>query len=445
MTVIVRFAPSPTGYLHVGNLRPALVNWLFARKMGGKLILRFDDTDTERSRPEFEEGIREDLTWLGLDWDESFRQQDRFALYEEAKQKLIADGRLYPCYETSEELEIKRKMLASRGKPPVYDRAALKLTDEQKRAYEAEGRKPHYRFLLEDREVVWDDLIRGKQSINPSHISDPVLVRADGIPLYTLSSTVDDGLSRITHILRGEDHVSNTPVQIQIFEALGYTPPQFSHNALLQMAGGKLSKRKGGGEIRGLRETGYEVMAVNSLLARLGTSDPIEIFSTMDELVTQFDIQKFGRASATYDEAELARLNEKYLAHLSFADAKPRLIALGMTEADEAFWLGIRGNLTLLADAQIWWEILHQPLAAQQEEVAFTTQTAALLPAGLWDEAAYKAWIEQIKAATGRKGKELFMPLRLALTGREDGPDLKDVFRLIDPQKARLRLEGNVA
>lgn len=445
MTVIVRFAPSPTGYLHVGNLRPAIINWFFARKMGGKFILRMDDTDTERSLPEYETGIREDLTWLGLNWDAEFRQQDRFAIYEEAKQKLITSGRLYACYETAEELEVKRKMMASRGKPPVYDRAALKLTPEQKAAYEAEGRKPHYRFLLEDKEVAWDDLIRGQQRINPSHNSDPVLIRADGIPLYTFCSTVDDGTMGITHILRGEDHVSNTAVQIQIFEALGYQPPQFAHNALLQMAGGKLSKRKGGGDIKGLREAGYEPMALKSLLARLGTSDAIEIVADTQTLIDQFDIKKFGRAAANYDEAELARLNEKLIGQMHYADAKPRLVALGLNEVTEDFWLAIRGNLETLNDAAAWWQILHQPLAARSEDVDFTSQAADMLPSGVWNEESYHVWINQVKESTGRKGKELFMPLRRALTGREDGPELPKIFTLIEQDKAIARLKGKAA
>lgn len=444
MKPIVRFAPSPTGYLHAGNIRMAIINWLFAHKNGGKFILRMDDTDTERSRPEFETAIQEDLTWLGLNWDDYFRQQDRFARYDEAKQQLIANGRLYPCYETADELEVKRKMLASRGKPPVYDRASLNLTAEQKATYEAEGRKPHYRFLLEDKFVEWNDLVRGPQKINPANNSDPVLVRADGVPLYTLSSTVDDCDSGITHILRGEDHVSNTAVQSQIFEALGHTPPQFGHNALLQMADGKLSKRKGGGDIKGLREAGYEPMAINSLLARLGSSDSIEAFAKMDELIAHFDISKFGRAAATYDENELARLNEKLIAHTSFAAAQPRLAALGIT-ADETFWNGIRGNLPMFADAKTWWEILHQPITPPADEVEFTRKAAELLPTGTWDEVSYKAWVEAVKEATGRKGKELFMPLRRALTGREDGPEMPKLFSLIEPQKAQARLMGVAA
>jgi glutamyl-tRNA synthetase len=445
MTVLVRFAPSPTGYLHVGNVRTALINWLFARKQGGQFLLRFDDTDAERSTVAYEDAIREDLQWLGLNWDRSFRQRDHFAQYEEAKQKLIANGRLYPCYETAEEIEIKRKMLVSRNKPPIYDRAALQLTRQQIADYEAEGRKPHYRFKLDNRAIEWNDLIRGKVSINPAHISDPVLIREDGVFLYTLASTVDDSNIGITHVLRGEDHVTNTAVQVQIFEALGYAAPQFAHNALLQMKDGKLSKRKGGGDVRTLRSEGYEPMAVNSLLARLGTSDPTEAFTDMSALIEQFDISKFGRAAANYDETELVRLNEKVLQELSFDAVKDRLLALGVTKADAAFWEGIRTNIKKLADAKSWWEILHQPITPANDDPELTTLSASLLPPTPWTKESYQQWIEQVKNQSGRKGKQLFMPIRLALTGREDGPELADVFRLIEPEKARLRLSGKAA
>ena len=441
MSVHVRFAPSPTGFLHVGNLRTALINWLFARRHGGLFTLRFDDTDVERSRPEYEAAIREDLQWLGLGWDRSFRQQDRMTDYATAKNKLIASGHLYPCFETADELEIKRKMLASRGKPPIYDRAALKLSRAEIAALQAEGKRPHYRFKLEDRAIEWQDLIRGAVSINAAHISDPVLVREDDVPLYTLSSTVDDGENAVTHILRGEDHVSNTAVQIQIFQALGYEVPQFAHNALLQMKDGKISKRKGGAEIAALREDGIEPMAVNSLLARLGTSDPVEVFGSLGELVQQFDIGKFGRSAALYDEAELLRLNEKLLQELPFAAVQERLAP----EMDEAFWLGIRGNIRQLSEAQGWWDILHSPLRAPEENVEFTRRAEQLLPQGSWTAEAYRAWIDNLKEQTGAKGKELFMPLRLALTGRLDGPELVEVFQLIEPEKARARLRGEAA
>lgn len=444
MTVLVRFAPSPTGLLHVGNVRTALINWLFARKSGGQFLLRFDDTDTDRSKTEYEQGIRDDLLWLGLGWDREFRQQDRMDLYEVAKNKLIKSGRLYACYETADELEIKRKMMASRGKPPIYDRAALKLTKDQIAEYEEEGRKPHWRFKLDDTDIEWDDLIRGPQKIRPTNISDPVLVREDGVPLYTLSSTVDDGETGTTHILRGEDHVTNTAVQIQIFEALGYTPPLFAHNALLQMKDAKLSKRTGeGGTVVGLRKDGYEPMAVNSLLARLGTSDAIEAFADMNALIEQFDISKFGRAAANYDEGELERLNHIVLGMRHFKDVQKRLKELGLDTIDEAFWNSIRANLTKLDDIKDWWQILKEPITPiiETDDADYCEQAATVID----NVESFKEWTDQLKEQTGRKGKALFMPLRKALTAREDGPELPHLFDLLPREIAQQRLRGVAA
>ncbi|NBO19602.1 MAG: glutamate--tRNA ligase, partial [Proteobacteria bacterium] len=332
MTITVRFAPSPTGYLHVGNMRTALVNWLFVRKQGGRFILRIDDTDTERSRPEYTAAIREDLQWLGLRWDEEVHQSARFERYALAAEKLRAMGRLYACYETPDELDIQRKMLASRGLPPIYNRAGLKLTDEQKAAYESQGRRPHYRFLLEDAQVGWDDLIRGNTQFRATHMSDPVLLREDGVPVYTLASVVDDGEMAITHVIRGEDHVSNTAVQIQLYEALGFAVPQFAHMALLKTKEGELSKRIGGNDIRALREAGILPMAVNSLLARIGTSDAVEAVAELDTLAQHFDFSRFGRAPANYDVAELEKLNQKLLHRLPF-----EAVAAQIPFADEGF------------------------------------------------------------------------------------------------------------
>jgi len=301
MTISVRFAPSPTGYLHVGNVRTALVNWLFVRKAGGKFVLRIDDTDVERSKAEFTDGIREDMRWLGLVWDEEVHQSSRFDRYALAAEALRAQGRLYACYETPEELDVQRKMLASRGLPPIYNRAALKLTDAQKQQYEAEGRRPHYRFLLNDAQVGWHDLIRGETQFRATHMSDPVLLRGDGVPVYTLASVVDDGEMQISHVIRGEDHVSNTAVQIQLYEALGYAVPQFAHMALLKTKEGELSKRVGGNDIRALRDAGILPMAINNLLARIGTSDAVEAVAELETLATSFDFSRFGRAPANYD------------------------------------------------------------------------------------------------------------------------------------------------
>lgn len=437
----VRFAPSPTGYLHVGNVRTALVNWLFARATGGEFLLRLDDTDAERSKLEFETAIREDMLWLGLSWDHEARQTDRLENYRAAAETLKAAGRLYPCYETAEELEIKRKMAASRGKPPIYDRSSLKLTDAEKQAFEKQGRKPHWRFLLREEDIKWDDLIRGDTKFHGSHLTDPVLIREDGVPLYTFASVVDDGELNITHIIRGEDHVSNTAVQVQIFEALGFALPKFGHLALIKTKDGELSKRLGSGSIRDLRGSGFEAMAITSLLARIGTSDPVEAFMSLPELAASFDLNKFGRAPATYDMEELQRLNGKIVGGLEFAAVRDRLPA----GADAAFWNSVRYNLHSVGEAKDWWELLHAAVTPVVSDPAYTAQAAALLPPEPWNADTWPAWTNAVKTATGRKGKELFMPLRLALTGREDGPELKTLLPLIGREKAEKRLMGVAA
>jgi len=432
----VRFAPSPTGYLHVGNVRTALVNWLFAKKNGGHFMLRIDDTDTERSKAEYEDAIKKDLSWLGITWDSLVKQSDRFDRYTLATEMLKKIGRLYACFETAEELDVQRKMLASRGLPPIYKRA----TEEQKKKHEAEGRKPHWRFLLNEEEIVWDDLIRGQAHFKATHMSDPVLVREDGVPLYTLASVVDDGELGATHVIRGEDHVSNTAVQIQIYKALGYAVPTFAHMALLKTKDGELSKRLGGNDIRSMREAGILPMAINSLLGKIGTSDAVEAFADMQQLVDSFNFKKFGRAPANYDAAELEKLNEKMLHQLPFSAVKEKL-----PFADETFWNSVRTNLKSLADAKIWWDILNGLAVrslqfADKEEKEFLAQAAALLPPEPWDESTYDAWMAAVKPTTTRKGKELFMPIRKALTGLEHGPELKKLLPLLGAEKTRARL-----
>ena len=438
----VRFAPSPTGFLHVGNVRTALINWLFARKLGGQYLLRIDDTDQERSEERFEEAIREDLSWLGLDWDSEKRQSSRMERYELAKQQLIDSGRLYACYDTPEELEFRRKMQVSRGKPPIYDRAGLQLTDEQKTAYAQEGRQPHWRFLLKDEDIEWDDLVRGRVHFHGTHVSDPVLIRADGVPLYTLSSVVDDGEMNITHIVRGEDHVSNSAVQVQLFEALGFSVPQFAHTALLTGAQGKLSKREGGGDIRSLREAGIFPLSINSLLARIGTSDAVELAENMQELIDGFDFTKMGRSAAQFDEEELKRLNIRMLHTLPLEQIRDQL----EVTIDESFWLAVRENIESLTEVKDWWELIYQPITPDISDADYCSQAAELLPSeGEWNEQSWQAFTGRVKETTGRKGKELFMPLRLALTARTDGPDLGTVFHLLGREKARRRLLGEAA
>jgi glutamyl-tRNA synthetase len=445
MSVTVRFAPSPTGRLHAGNIRTALLNWMFAQQRGGRLLLRLDDTDRERSTEEFANGIREDLTWLGLAWDREVKQSDRFAIYDAAVEKLKASGRLYPAYETQDELELKRKRQLARGRPPVYDRAALKLTDADREKLESAGQTPHWRFKLETRDVVWNDLIRGEQHVDAASLSDPVLVRADGTYLYTLPSVVDDVDLGITHVVRGEDHVANTAPQIQLFEALGAEPPAFGHhNLLVGPEGQALSKRERALSIQGLREEGLEPLAVASYAATIGTSDAIAPHANLHELVVHFSFGKMSRAPARFDVAELRALNAKLLHALPYDAVAPRLQDMGIKDG-EAFWLAVRSNLAVLSDAGAWWQVVKGPLQPVITDVALCEQAAMLLPPEPWDESTWERWAADVKQATGIKGKALFQPLRLALTGREHGPELKLLLPLVGRERALARLKGKTA
>lgn len=408
-------------------------------------MLRMDDTDLVRSTPEYARAIEEDLAWLGLTWDVFARQSDRLERYESVKQKLLADGRLYPCYETQEELEIKRKMQMSRGLPPLYDRAALKLTTEQKAAFAAEGRAPHYRFLLEHSPIEWQDLIRGHTRFEGRHLSDPILVREDSSMTYILSSVIDDIDFAVSHIIRGEDHVSNTAIQVQIFQALAAALPVFAHLALIKTKEAEISKRSGGFDIRQLRASSIEPMVINSLLAKIGTAHTPEVRSNLEALAAEFDIAAFGRAPANYDEADLIRLNHKYLATLAFSDVKPQLQALGLHEVDESFWLSVRANLNRLSDIIEWWDICQNALEPTDEDAEFLLSARNLLPEGHWDESTWGQWTASIRDVTGKSGKHLFMPLRKALTGKEHGPELKTLLPLIGRDKVENRLQGKKA
>ena len=442
--VVTRFAPSPTGLLHVGNIRAALHNWLLARRHGGRFVLRIDDTDAARSEERFVDAIRADLAWLGLDADAEVRQSERFALYETHFDALVAAGRLYPAYETAQELDLKRKVQLGRGLPPVYDRAALALSDAARRALEADGVRPHWRFRLDhDAPIAWDDAIRGPQRFDPAAIGDPVVRRADGTWLYMLPSAIDDATLGITHVVRGEDHVSNTAVQLQMFAALGAAPPAFAHAALLTGAEGKLSKRLGSLGVDHFRAAGIEPQAIRALLARLGTSDPVEPLPDMAPLVAGFDPARFGRAPARFDEGELAQLNQRIVHQLPFDAVADRLPA-GM---DAAGWAAIRPNVATVAEAADWWGVVEGPVAVPPvvEDRAFLAR-AAVLAAGVdWSGDPWRALTAALKAETGRKGRALFLPLRLALTGRDHGPDMAALLPLIGAARAIARLEAAAA
>ncbi len=440
MSVVVRFAPSPTGYLHVGNARPALLNWLFARKTGGRFILRLDDTDTSRGTQEYAEAIEQDLKWLGLDWDETFKQTDRTALYEAAAEKLKASGRLYPCFESEAELQAKRDYRVKRGQAPIYDRAMLKLTPEQREKAEAGGKSPHWRFKLSNFSVSWPDLVLGKREVKLTAVSDPVLIRADGTFLYTFTSVVDDIDKHVTHVLRGEDHITNTGVQLDIIDALGANKSRFSfaHFPLLTAGdGAKLSKRTDSISLRSLRADGVEPGAITAYLARLGSSsDPT--LMPLAEMAKDFDFSRFSHSSAKFDIGQLLALNRKLLHTIPFADVASRL----PHGATEAFWLAVRGNLDLLAEARGYWDVVAGTIVPPviEGESEYLKAALDLLPAEPWDMSVWTVWTDAIKAATDRKGKALFMPLRLALTGEEHGPELKALLPLMGRTRAAQRL-----
>jgi len=446
MTAKVRFAPSPTGRLHVGNIRTGLINWLFASGQGGVFVLRIDDTDLERSTKDYEDGIEADLTWLGMTWGERYNQSARFAIYDAAVERLKASGRLYPCYEKPEELDLRRKVQLSRGLPPIYDRAGLKLTDEDRAKLEAEGRKPHWRFKLEGRRVTWEDLARGHSEVDTASMSDPVLIREDGGYLYTLPSVVDDIDIGITHVIRGEDHVTNTGAQIEIFEALGAVPPSFAHTTLLVGADGLgLSKRIGSLSMLELRQQGYEPLAVISHLARIGTSDPLEPAASIEALAGDFAFGKMAHRAARWDPEDLSKVNAAILHAMLYDEAKQRLADLS-SDLGEAFWLAVRQNLTLFGDVAGWASVISGAVtpAVADEDRPVVEAALDLLPATI-DGSTWSAWTGEVKARTGAKGRGLFMPLRRALTGMDHGPDMAAILPLIGREKAARRLAGETA
>ena len=445
MTVVTRFAPSPTGHLHVGNVRAALHNWLLAKRHGGRFLLRIDDTDAERSREEYVDAIRADLAWLGIIPEAEARQSERFAIYEDAFARLADAGRVYPCWETPQELELKRKVAMGRGLPPVYDRAALDIPELERMRRIATGDMPHWRFLLDhDRPIAWEDGIRGPQRFDPAQISDPVVRRADKSWLYMLPSVIDDVDMGVTDVLRGEDHVSNTAAQVQMFAALDAPLPRFAHEALLTGTEGKLSKRLGSLGVAHFREIGIEPAALVALLARLGTSDPVDPALGADALAEAFDLSHFGRAPARFDETELERVNAAVvhaLPHEAVADRLPG----GM---DAAAWDAVRPNLSHVVEAAEWWRVITGPVSPSplsDEDRGYVSDAADVL-AGDWSDTPWQTLTGTLKASTGRKGKALFLPLRQALTGMDHGPDMATLLPLIGhgPAVERLRAAGTV-
>ena len=435
MSVVVRFAPSPTGLIHIGNARTLMLNWLMRVKHGGKFILRFDDTDAARSKAEYKEAISADLAWLGVVPDLVEHQSHRFDIYAAAAEKLKAAGRLYACYETAEELDGRRKRQMARGLPPVYDRASLTMAEAEK-----EGRVPHWRFLLSQKPVVWNDLIRGRQEIDTSSLSDPVLIREDGTWLYTLPSVVDDIELGVSHVIRGEDHVTNTAVQIEIFEALAGSSPLFAHHSLVTGADGQgLSKRLGSLSLQSMRESGLEPMAVACFTALMGSPEGVHAERSMEALAQVYDLEKLSRAPARFDEKDLDNLNARLLHQMEWEEVAGRLAAADV-HGGEPFWLAVRGNLERFGDLKIWDAVVNGDITPVIEDAEFAAKAAALLPPAPWDSSTWSAWTGAVKQATGAKGKALFMPLRLALTGLDHGPELANLLPLMGRDRVIQRL-----
>ena len=441
MTTVTRFAPSPTGLLHLGNIRTALINWLYARTNNGKFILRIDDTDLERSKDEYISQIKYDLDWLGIDYDETFNQSSRFDRYREQFEKLKADGRIYPCYETSEELERKRKLLIAAGGKQVYDRSAMELTDQQKKDYEAEGRKPHWRFLLKTERMKWDDLLKGEIDIDLTSLSDPVLFREDGVPLYTFSSAVDDIDYDITNVIRGDDHTSNTAVQVEIINALDQNKITFAHHALLKASSGdKLSKRDNVISISSFREANMEPISILSLLATIGTSNSIELKDNIDQIKSEFKLSTISTSPGRIEIDVLNALNKKQVQKYNFSEIEERLKKID-EKIDQKFWETIRGNLNVVEDIKQWTDIVFNSETIKPSDKDYIKIAMELIPDDPWNDETWGLWTSAIKEKTGRKGKELFLPLREAFTGLNHGPEMKLLIQLLGREKIIERVE----
>ncbi|MBD5405516.1 glutamate--tRNA ligase [bacterium] len=449
----VRFAPSPSGYVHIGNIKTAIFNWLFLlseKQKGndGKFLLRIDDTDLSRTKQEYIDAVKEDVKWFGIDWDESFHQSSRFDRYNECFEKLKAEGRVYVCYETAEELEAKRKRQIARKVAPVYDRSALNLTEEDKKKLEAEGRKPYWRFKLNEGDVVFNDLVKGECKFNMKHLSDPVIIREDGTYLYNFPSVIDDMDSGITHIIRGQDHLTNTAMQIQMFEALGAKfIPQFAHYPMILNAEGhKFSKRESDISIRNLKNDGIEAMTIANILVGLGSANGGKMHKNMEELASTFALSNYGSAFSRFDMDTFYKENGKLLRVLDFDDVKDRLVSID-GRIDAKFWNMVRGNIDKLSDISYWVNVVYGDIEApalSSDERSFLNTALSSLPVGDFDENTMKIWANAIMDATGKKGRDLYHPIRLCLTGIEYGPEMTALLPLMGRDKVIERIKKSV-
>jgi glutamyl-tRNA synthetase len=442
MSIITRFAPSPTGFLHIGNARAALINWLYSHHHGGKFILRIDDTDTSRCKQEYVDAIIKDLQWLGLDWDLTFKQSSRKQRYQEVIDHLIAIGRLYPCYETQEELDFARKIQLANSRPPIYNRAALALTSEQIEVYKHEGRRPCYRFLINQEEIVWQDMIKGQVSFKGANLSDPLVIKEDGSPTYLLCSVIDDMDYKVTTIIRGEDHVVNTAIQMQMAQALKADLPKFAHLSLIKSKENKISKREGGFSIQSLREDlHFEPLAIVSFLSAIGSSRPIKIYNEIENAISDFNISDFSRSPTTYIEEELAKINHKLVSNLPYNKILPYLVKNNLeNKLNEAFWLSVRANLNNIHELIEWFRICNDEIIVDNHDKEYLKSAALVLPEGAIDDGTLKLWTQKIAEITGRRGRDLYHPLRIALTGASEGPELHHLLPLIGREKIIARL-----
>ena len=439
---IVRFAPSPTGYLHIGNFRTALINFLFAKNKNGHFMLRIDDTDDERSLQKYEDAIKKDLSWVGINWDSLEKQSSRLSYYDQALQKLLDKKRAYPCFETAEELSLKRKKQLSSGKPPIYDRSALNLSDSDIADFKAKGKSPHYRFLLDHTDVNWNDLVKGISQYNMSNLSDPVIIREDGRVIYTLASVVDDIDFGVTDILRGEDHMTNSAAQIQLFEALESLPPNLGHLSLLtDISGAGLSKRMGSISLRDLKDEGFQPMAISSLLSKIGTSDAVEIFRDINQIISDFDISKFGKSKPKFDKNELRGLNSKFFKMLDFSGISNQLKKFNFKISSD-FWELVKGNIQNLEELELWWNIIYGNIEPIYNDENFINTAVETLPDGNFDKNTWTNWTSILMKETGRKGKELYNPIRLCLTGQNKGPEMATLIFLMGREKVLERLSN---
>lgn len=439
--IITRIAPSPTGFLHIGNYMTTFANWKYAKKHGGMFYLRMDDTDTSRSTQEYKDQIMHDLQWAGISWDLYFEQSSRKARYDQVIDKLKSVGRLYACYETPEELELKRKLLLASGKPPIYDRAALKLTQQQVSDYLNHGRKPHYRFLINHEEICWEDMVRGKIVYHGSNLSDPIVVREDGSMTYMLCSAIDDVDYEISHIIRGEDHITNTAMHIQMFGAMEASPPEFGHLSLIKAKDEKISKRIGGFDLRTLRDQmEIEPIALNSLFSSMGTPKPIKLYSKMQEMIDEFDVKDFSPGPIIYNPQDLMNLNRKVASTMNFADAAKRIAGPYANNFTQDFWLAVRENLAKFSDVYSWLEICFGEVVAHNQDKQFIEYAIDALPDGQFTNETWSKWTDRIKSGTGRSGKALYLPLRMCITGMEEGPEMKLLVMLLGRDKVIARL-----